>query len=182
MDQPIENMRIHFYGVQGSGSIFPSKAEREEARLHADLDLLQRVFDDLSQYLNHRDKLAAPLEALLGGPVNRKNLEAYRHQFRLQEPRSYGGWTTCVRIETSDGNDLVFDCGSGFRICAGDIMRKWGSQDERHLYIFGSHAHYDHTEGFDQAAVCFDPRNHIHIYGNRYYLKARRPCSLHVIT
>ena len=40
------------------------------------------------------------------------------------------------------------------------------------MYIFGSHAHFDHTEGFDQAAVCFDPRNNIHILANHHYLKA----------
>jgi hypothetical protein len=33
MTDEIENMRIHFYGVQGSGSVFPAKAEREAARL-----------------------------------------------------------------------------------------------------------------------------------------------------
>ncbi|MFT7243325.1 MAG: phosphoribosyl 1,2-cyclic phosphodiesterase [Candidatus Azotimanducaceae bacterium] len=61
--------------------------------------------------------------------------------------------------------------GSGFRICAGDVAAKWGMAEERNLYIFGSHAHFDHTEGFDQAAVCFDPRNNIHILANHHYLK-----------
>ncbi|MFT5571238.1 MAG: hypothetical protein ACI9FR_000146 [Cryomorphaceae bacterium] len=30
MKQDITNMRVHFYGVQGSGSVFPAKAERDE--------------------------------------------------------------------------------------------------------------------------------------------------------
>ena len=64
------------------------------------------------------------------------------------------------------------DCGSGFRICAKDIIQKWGDRKDRNLFIFGSHSHSDHTEGFDQAAVCFDPRNHIYVYGNRQYLRA----------
>jgi len=64
----------------------------------------------------------------------------------------------------------VFDCGSGFRNCAKTLQEKWGTQDERHLHLFGTHSHYDHTEGFDQAVVCFDPRNTIHVYGNRQFL------------
>lgn len=164
-----ENMRIHFYGVQGSGSIFPARAERAETRKHGDLQLLEKIFTQLEQESAGGQ---ISVEGFLGGPVNRKTLEKFRERFDLEEQRVYGGWTTCFRIETADGNDIVFDCGSGFRICAGDIVKKWGMSDERHLYIFGSHAHFDHTEGFDQAAVCFDPRNHIHIMANHHYLKA----------
>ena len=40
---PIENLRIHFYGVQGSGSIFPSLAERQEVKEILDLELLEKV-------------------------------------------------------------------------------------------------------------------------------------------
>jgi phosphoribosyl 1,2-cyclic phosphodiesterase len=164
-----ENMRIHFYGVQGSGSIFPARAERAETRRHADLHLLEQIFSQLEQESAGGQ---INVEGFLGGPINRKTLEKFRERFDLEEQRVYGGWTTCFRIETADGNDIVFDCGSGFRICAGDIAKKWGMSDERHLYIFGSHAHFDHTEGFDQAAVCFDPRNNIHIMANHHYLKA----------
>jgi phosphoribosyl 1,2-cyclic phosphodiesterase len=172
MDQSIKNLRIHFYGVQGSGSIFPSKSERAELQLHSDLHLLQQVFDDLSKATACDGSMQHTLETIIGGSINRKTLSAYRDKFDLPEQRSYGGWTTCFRVETSDGYELVFDCGSGFRICAGDIVSKWGDLPERHLYIFGSHAHFDHTEGFDQAAVCFDPRNHIHVYGNNHFIRA----------
>jgi phosphoribosyl 1,2-cyclic phosphodiesterase len=84
----------------------------------------------------------------------------------------FGGWTTCAHVETADGFDIVFDCGSGFRNCAADLQTKWGDRRGRELHIFGSHSHLDHTEGFEQAAVCFDPRNTIHIYGNRQFLGA----------
>jgi phosphoribosyl 1,2-cyclic phosphodiesterase len=90
----------------------------------------------------------------------------------IPEPRVYGGWTTCAHIETADGFDIVIDCGSGFRNCASELQRKWGDESERHLQIFGTHSHYDHTEGFDQAAVCFDPRNTVHVYGNHQFLHA----------
>lgn len=171
MDE-INNMRIHFYGVQGSGSVFPAKSERDNHRLYSDLQLLQRVFSNLDEYQKEDGTIEFSLKDLLGGPANRKNLINYRESLELEEQRVYGGWTTCFRIETSDGHDIVLDCGSGFRICAEDIVRKWGEKEQRHLTIFGSHAHFDHTEGFDQAAVCFDPRNHIHVIANHQYLKA----------
>lgn len=165
-----ETLRIHIYGVQGSGSIFPSRAEREAMRLQSDLHLLEQVFDDLAKSGTGDPKSA--VERILGGPVSKKSIERYRESLPLLQLRVYGGWTSCFRIETSDGHDIVLDCGSGFRICAEDIVAKWGDADDRDLYIFGSHAHYDHTEGFDQAAVCFDPRNRIHILANRQYLAA----------
>jgi phosphoribosyl 1,2-cyclic phosphodiesterase len=109
---------------------------------------------------------------LLGDEVNRKSLRAFRDRFDLPEQPVFGGWTTCFRIETADGYDIVIDCGSGFRNCARDIVDKWGDRDERELFLLGSHSHYDHTEGFEQAAVCFDPRNRIHVLANRQYLRA----------
>ena len=172
MTDQIENMRIHFYGVQGSGSVFPAKAEREAARLRSDLKLLEQVGTHLESFQGSDGKLSCSVDELIGGPLDRKTLFNFRSRFDTSEQRVYGGWTTCFRLETSDGYDIVIDCGSGFRICAEDIMKKWGDSPERHLHIFGSHAHFDHTEGFDQAAVCFDPRNNIHIYANHQYLKA----------
>lgn len=172
MEDTIQNLRIHFYGVQGSGSVFPSKAEREEARFHADLQLLEKLYADFQAHEGADGKLDCSVEDLFGGPPGRRTLRDLRQKFELTEQRVYGGWTTCIRIETSDGFDIVLDAGSGFRNCAQDITDKWGDAEERHLYLFGSHAHFDHTEGFDQAAVCFDPRNHIHVHGNYHFLKA----------
>lgn len=171
-DAPIANLRVHLYGTQGSGSIFPSRAERAAFQEQADHELLRLVFEDMARVAAERGRLPDSVEDLLGGPINRKTLAAYRSRFDVPEPRVYGGWTTCVRVETADGYDIVFDCGSGFRNCARDLQAKWGLRSERHLYLFGSHSHLDHTEGFDQAAVCFDPRNHLHIYGNRQFLRA----------
>jgi phosphoribosyl 1,2-cyclic phosphodiesterase len=165
-------MRVHLYGTQGSGSVFPSRAERLAMQHQAERELLRHVFADLASHAGEDGRLACSVEDVLGGPVNPKTLTAYAGRFELAEPRVYGGWTTCLRIETADGYDIVLDCGSGFRNCARDLQAKWGDLPERHLYIFGSHTHLDHTEGFDQAAVCFDPRNHVHVFGNYQFLRA----------
>ena len=170
MTGDIENLRIHFYGVQGSGSIFPRKDERDDIRLNSDLALLNQVFSELQVKAGTKDNLDCSLEEILGGPLNDSSLTRFREQLSPQEPTVFGGWTSCFRLETSDGYDIVIDCGSGFRFCAQDIANKWGDREQRTLYILGSHAHFDHTEGFDQSNICFDPRNHIHFFANRSYL------------
>ena len=172
MTDSIDNLRIRFYGTQGSGSIFPSAAERRAINQYTNVELLKQVFDDLSHHSDAEGRINTTLMDVLGGPVNASTITAYLERLELPEPRIYGGWTTCVHVETADGYDIVFDCGSGFRNCARELQTKWGAKAERHLYVFGSHSHLDHTEGFDQAAVCFDPRNHLHIYGNDQFLRA----------
>jgi phosphoribosyl 1,2-cyclic phosphodiesterase len=171
-DAPATALRIHIYGTQGSGSIFPSRAERRAFQRQSDQQLLRLVFEDLERWIGPGRRGDVAIEDILGGPLEPRTIAAYRDRFDVPEPRVYGGWTTCVRVETGDGCDLVFDCGSGFRPCAADLQAKWADRPERHLHLFGSHSHLDHTEGFDQAAVCFDPRNHLHIYGNRQFLRA----------
>jgi phosphoribosyl 1,2-cyclic phosphodiesterase len=172
MTTPVASLRIHVYGTQGSGSVFPSREERQAIRRRSEVALLERVFADLTAHADGAGRIDARVEDILGGPVSLQTLRAYADRFDVPEPRVYGGWTTCVRLETADGHDIVFDCGSGFRNCAHDLQAKWGPRSERHLHLFGSHSHLDHTEGFDQAAVCFDPRNHLHIYGNHQFLRA----------
>jgi ribonuclease BN (tRNA processing enzyme) len=163
-------MRIEFYGVQGSGSTFPSTRENDLFLELMEFELLKKVFEDLALHMDKNNRLSASLNDLIGGTFDRKTITGYIKNLNIPKARIYGGWTTCVHVETSDGYDIVFDSGSGFRNCAMDMQRKWGDRKERNLYLFGSHSHLDHTEGFDQAAVCFDPRNSIHVYGNYQFL------------
>jgi phosphoribosyl 1,2-cyclic phosphodiesterase len=168
----VANLRVHVYGTQGSGSIFPSREERQAFQHRSAQDLLKLVFEDVASHADANGRIGCTVEELLDGPLDERTLARYAARFSVPEPRVYGGWTTCIRVETADGMDLVFDCGSGFRPCARDLQAKWGALGERHLHLFGSHSHLDHTEGFDQAAVCFDPRNRLHIYGNHQFLRA----------
>ena len=167
-------MRIQFYGTQGSGSIFPRRAERIATRRVTDHELLDAVFADLLQRQeDSKDgRLNCTVAEILGGEPNWDTIEAYCERLAPQPQPIYGGWTTCIHVETDDGTDLVFDCGSGFRNCAKDLQDNWGEAKERDLFLFGSHSHRDHTEGFDQAAVCFDPRNRIRMFGNDQFLRS----------
>ncbi|MBL9135742.1 MAG: hypothetical protein JNK85_07735 [Verrucomicrobiales bacterium] len=171
-ESPIQNLRVHIYGAQGSGSVFPSRAERLALLRHANQELVACIIQDLSRHLDPQGRLSGTIEDILEGPISPRTIARYAGRFDVTEPRVYGGWTTCVRVTTADGFEIVLDCGSGFRICARDLQAQWAELPERHLHLFGSHSHLDHTEGFDQAAVCFDPRNHLHIYGNRQFLRA----------
>jgi len=171
MTEEIDNMRVRFYGVQGSDAIYPDC--RERASIH-DLDrdrLLRKVFDEIAGR-DHGRTSSPELAKLLEGDCTPEAIEAYRRSLQLELPVSYGGWTTCVHVETSEGNDIVLDCGTGFRNCAVDLQEKWGDAKKRQLFILGSHSHIDHTIGFDQAAVCHDPRNLIHVVGNEQFLTA----------
>jgi len=172
MANEIKNLRIHFYGVQGSGSVFPRVEERNEIRRQSETVVLEKALSLVQAQLTSGTRHNDVVEAVLGGPITDANLNKLWSSMAVAEPPSYGGWTSCFRVETSDGHDIVFDCGSGFRLCAQDLESKWAQRESRSLTIFGSHAHFDHTEGFDQADVCFNPKNHIHVYGNASYLHA----------
>src|SRR6187402_1218495 len=99
----IRNMRITFYGTQGSGSVFPSREERQAFRRRADVDLLTRVFDDLAKHADARGGITATVDDIIGGPISPQALAEYAERLESPEPRVYGGWTTCVHIETADG-------------------------------------------------------------------------------
>jgi ribonuclease BN (tRNA processing enzyme) len=171
MTRDIANMRIRFYGVQGGDSGYPDVNERSAIVDEVRDTLLQRVFSDLAA-ADDGNTASPELTALLNGSVTAETVSTYRNSLDLDYPVSYGGWTTCVHLETADGHDIVFDCGTGFRNCALDLQHKWSETKERHLFILGSHSHIDHTIGFDQAAVCHDPRNTIHVVGNQQFLSA----------
>ena len=132
------------------------------------------MFSLVQRQLNDGVDKGNVVEALLGAPMTQANLLELCTNLAVEEPPSYGGWTSCFRVETADGHDIVFDSGSGYRLCAQDLERKWQrlGLETRNLTLFGSHAHFDHTEGFDQADVCFNPKNNIHVYGNSSYLQA----------
>ncbi|MEO0369177.1 MAG: hypothetical protein AAF197_10390, partial [Pseudomonadota bacterium] len=146
MTTQVDNLRIHFYGVQGSGSIFPHQQDRLALKRDADLALLAQVFEKLkAEQQAHGQR---PIQDTLGGSIDELSLANFYDHLELPEPPIYGGLTSCFRVETADGADIVFDCGSGFRRCAQDIQNKLGAAEDREITIFGTHAHFDHTEGF----------------------------------
>lgn len=170
MSEPVRNLRIRFYGTQGSCSTFPGPEEIEHLLEDHDTELVEAYTEELKKHCNGEGRLDATLEELLDGAPSRETYDNMRRRLDVSMPHIYGGRTTCVHIETGDGYDIVLDAGSGFWDCAQDLQEKWGDRDERHLYLFGSHSHVDHTEGFGLSPVCYDSRNHLKIYGTREFL------------
>lgn len=167
--RPVGSMRITFWGVQGSCAIFPTPHGIADYSRRVSLHTLSRALADL------QCKAAAGrcgVEQLLGGPATPANIEAYQERIGLPELPFYGGETTCVEVETSEGNMIVFDAGSGLRRCALGLINKQAGRPERTVHLFGTHEHLDHRSGLAYARFCYLPEYTIHMYGPHAFLRA----------
>ncbi len=170
MTHPIKNMRVQFWGVQGSCPYFPAPHEVQEYTRRIALDTLSKAFDDLMKHSG----TAHPVETVLGGPPSPEVLAAYQLKLGLTELPVYGGETTCVEVETNEGNVLIFDGGSGIRHCSTSLLERWANKEERTLHVFGSHQHLDHRAGLPFAGFCFAKERpfKINIYSTQRFLRA----------
>ncbi len=74
----------------------------------------------------------------------------------------YGGNTTCIEIETDEGDKIIIDGGSGIRALGNDMLK----QLPVNCSIFITHTHWDHIQGLPFFAPLFIPGNTIDIYGS----------------
>jgi diguanylate cyclase (GGDEF)-like protein len=81
----------------------------------------------------------------------------------------YGGNTSCVEIQTSDGTTLVLDCGTGVRILGLDMLRR-PAPHRIHLLI--GHTHWDHIQGFPFFTPAFLPGTELNIYGSSAFQRS----------
>lgn len=75
--------------------------------------------------------------------------------------KKYGGNTTCLYIETSSGDNIVIDAGSGIRELGTYLME----QGRKKIHIIFTHYHWDHIQGFPFFAPIYSPDTEINIYG-----------------
>lgn len=170
MNSPIKNLRITFWGTQGSLQHFPGPDEVDDYANQIALDMVHRVFRDL-QSRNSDGK--ASLEELIGGPVNEETVAKCFERIGRANPSVYGGETTCTEVETSDGYLIVIDGGSGIRHFARQRILDWADRTDRVLYILGTHDHLDHRNGLPFSDICFArPAFQLNLYGNYRFLSA----------
>lgn len=72
----------------------------------------------------------------------------------------YGGNTSCIEMQIA-GKRLIFDGGTGLRELGEEIMQEVPVE----AYMFFTHYHWDHIQGFPLFTPAFTPGNTFHIYG-----------------
>lgn len=76
----------------------------------------------------------------------------------------YGGNTSCVSVSSDSGHLFIFDCGSGLRNL-GETLLNQPKNESLKGYVFISHTHWDHIQGFPFFGPIFRPGNNFNIMG-----------------
>jgi phosphoribosyl 1,2-cyclic phosphodiesterase len=76
------------------------------------------------------------------------------------ETMRYGGNTSCVQVELSDGSTLVLDAGTGIRTLGLTMPRL-----DRPVHILLTHLHLDHIQGLMFFAPAFIPETEMVVWG-----------------
>ena len=72
----------------------------------------------------------------------------------------YGGDTTCIQVQSSTGESLIIDAGSGIRSCGNELI----SKNQTSINMFFTHAHWDHILGFPFFKPLYKQNYCINIY------------------
>lgn len=72
----------------------------------------------------------------------------------------YGGNTSCVALELTDGTPVVLDAGTGIRLLGLELA---SSAEPIHLCL--THLHLDHLEGLGFFVPLWQPGRELHIWG-----------------
>ncbi|MEA5597237.1 MBL fold metallo-hydrolase [Rivularia sp. UHCC 0363] len=72
----------------------------------------------------------------------------------------YGGNTPCVEMQVGDKH-FIFDGGTGIHVLGQSLLSKMPLE----AYLFFTHSHWDHVQGFPFFTPGFVPGNKFHIFG-----------------
>ena len=90
-----------------------------------------------------------------------------RGSIPVPDPKTskYGGNTSCVELHC-DEKIIILDCGTGVRSLGLDIEKRdfIKEKGKKELYIFFSHFHWDHIQGFPFFRQTFDPEFELNLY------------------
>jgi len=71
----------------------------------------------------------------------------------------YGGNTSCVHIQLSNGESLILDAGTGVRHLGQQLVK-----DHSQINILLSHGHWDHIQGYPFFAPIYQPERSINVF------------------
>jgi ribonuclease BN (tRNA processing enzyme) len=74
----------------------------------------------------------------------------------------YGGNTTCIEVESSDGGRIVVDAGTGARLLGARLLSDHPNGGKVNLLL--SHAHWDHVQGLPFFGPLRDAGSQVHLY------------------
>jgi len=74
----------------------------------------------------------------------------------------YGGNTPCVEVQLAGGQEIIIDAGSGIRKLGKALMER---QEGGEIYLFLTHPHWDHIQGFPFFEPAYRPEWLIHFHG-----------------
>ena len=113
-----------------------------------------------------RAKLTAALRGAAGRSfASEAELEGYLDGLEFAVAGTYGGHTSCVEIETGNGEYVICDLGSGARPLGQAALARHGADAPQRYHVFLSHLHWDHIMGLPFFGPAFLEGNRIHIYG-----------------
>jgi len=94
---------------------------------------------------------------------NIAELESFATALPEEINSTVGGNTTCISIE-SDDQFIIFDAGSGMRELSQYLMNREFGRGKGHAYIFFTHTHWDHIQGFPFFVPAFTAGNQFDVY------------------
>jgi phosphoribosyl 1,2-cyclic phosphodiesterase len=74
----------------------------------------------------------------------------------------YGGNTSCLEIRLTNNTLIIFDSGSGIRNLGRKLLEE---QNLIEIYLFLTHAHWDHISGFPFFVPAYSSKYRIHVRG-----------------
>src|SRR2546426_8998956 len=77
----------------------------------------------------------------------------------------YGGNTPCVAVESSGGQLVILDAGTGIRALGLELVERQSGAVRAEILL--SHAHWDHIQGLPHFKPFFAPGNAVRIWGSR---------------
>ncbi len=168
--RPPPNLRITLWGVQGSCPIFPTSDEIRAYARRVAVYTVEKALADLARRAD-QGNCGADLLRSLAAP---EAAAAYQETLGLPDLPVYGGETTCVQVETAEGNILLLDLGTGLRECSNRLLKRWKGLERREIFVFGSHQHLDHRMGLTFSSLCYERERPftLRMHGTHEFLRA----------